>query len=162
MTGSRPLLTLGRRLLLVVLLPTVVLVVSVGGMFAVWVSRSADQALFERARGVVSFFAPAAEAGVRLGNYQELSALLQAALLQRLVPDAVRGRIFGLAETMAGATRMTIIVEADEVGFEQITKQLHKLVSVYKISDFTDEADAEGTRQGWELSLDRLAQLLAG
>ena len=29
-------------------------------------------------------------------------------------------------------------------------------------SDFTDEADAEGTRQGWELSLDRLAQLLAG
>ena len=34
-----------------------------------------------------------------------------------------------------------IIVEADEVGFEQITKQLHKLVSVFKISDLT-EADA--------------------
>ena len=29
-------------------------------------------------------------------------------------------------------------------------------------SDFTDAADAEATRQGWELSLDRLAQLLAG
>ncbi len=28
-------------------------------------------------------------------------------------------------------------------------------------ADFTDEADAEGTRQGWELSLDRLAALLA-
>ena len=28
-------------------------------------------------------------------------------------------------------------------------------------SDFTDEGDAEGTRQGWELSLDRLGQLLA-
>lgn len=36
-------------------------------------------------------------------------------------------------------SRMTIIVEADEVGYEQITKQLHKLVSVYKISDLTDE-----------------------
>ncbi len=35
---------------------------------------------------------------------------LQASLLQRLVPDAVRGRIFGLAETMAGGTRMTIVV----------------------------------------------------
>ena len=35
-------------------------------------------------------------------------------------------------------SRMTIIVEADEVGYEQITKQLHKLVSVYKISDYTD------------------------
>ena len=38
-------------------------------------------------------------------------------------------------------SRMTIIVEADEVGFEKITKQLHKLVSVFKISDLT-EADA--------------------
>ena len=36
-------------------------------------------------------------------------------------------------------SRMTIIVEADEVGYEQITKQLHKLVSVYKISDLTEE-----------------------
>ena len=35
-------------------------------------------------------------------------------------------------------SRMTIIVNADKVGFEQITKQLHKLVSVYKISDYTD------------------------
>ena len=36
-------------------------------------------------------------------------------------------------------SRMTIIVEADEVGYEQITKQHHKLVSVYKISDLTFE-----------------------
>ena len=35
-------------------------------------------------------------------------------------------------------SRMTIIVDVDKVGFEQITKQLHKLVSVYKISDYTD------------------------
>ena len=35
-------------------------------------------------------------------------------------------------------SRMTIIVDADEVGYEQITKQLHKLVSVYKISHLTD------------------------
>ena len=40
-------------------------------------------------------------------------------------------------------SRMTIIVEADEVGFEQITKQLHKLVSVYKISDLTYEEAVE-------------------
>ena len=35
-------------------------------------------------------------------------------------------------------SRMTIIVDADEVAYEQLTKQLHKLVSVYKISDLTD------------------------
>ncbi len=38
-----------------------------------------------------------------------------------------------------GLSRMTIIVEADELGFEQIEKQLHKLVSVYRISDFTEK-----------------------
>ena len=36
-------------------------------------------------------------------------------------------------------SRMTIIVEADEVGFEQITKQLHKLISVHKITDLTND-----------------------
>jgi len=36
-------------------------------------------------------------------------------------------------------SRLTAIVNADEVGYEQITKQLHKLVSVYKITDLTDE-----------------------
>ena len=35
-------------------------------------------------------------------------------------------------------SRLTAIVNADEVGYEQITKQLHKLVSVYKITDLTD------------------------
>ncbi|WP_322155707.1 acetolactate synthase small subunit [Paratractidigestivibacter sp.] len=38
-----------------------------------------------------------------------------------------------------GLSRMTIIVEADELGFEQIEKQLHKLVSVFRISDFSEE-----------------------
>ena len=33
--------------------------------------------------------------------------------------------------------RMTIVVEADEVTLEQITKQLHKLIDVIKISDIT-------------------------
>jgi acetolactate synthase-1/3 small subunit len=36
-------------------------------------------------------------------------------------------------------SRMTIVVNADDVSYEQITKQLHKLVSVYKIADLTEE-----------------------
>ena len=36
-------------------------------------------------------------------------------------------------------SRMTIIVDADEVAYEQLTKQLHMLVSVYKITDLTEE-----------------------
>lgn len=39
----------------------------------------------------------------------------------------------------ATMSRLTAIVDADEIGYEQITKQLHKLVSVYKITDLTDE-----------------------
>lgn len=42
-----------------------------------------------------------------------------------------------------GLSRMTVIVEADKMGFEQITKQLHKIVSVYKVSDFTDTDTVE-------------------
>ncbi len=36
-------------------------------------------------------------------------------------------------------SRMTIVMIADEMGYEQITKQLHKLVSTYKITDMTGE-----------------------
>ena len=32
---------------------------------------------------------------------------------------------------------------ADDVAYEQITKQLHKLISVHKITDLTDEAAIE-------------------
>ena len=38
---------------------------------------------------------------------------------------------------------MTAIVSADAVAYEQITKQLHKLISVHKITDLTDEASIE-------------------
>ena len=37
----------------------------------------------------------------------------------------------------ATMSRMTIVVDADEVAFEQIKKQLNKLVSVYKIQNLT-------------------------
>ncbi|MGB4217701.1 MAG: acetolactate synthase small subunit, partial [Bacillota bacterium] len=36
-------------------------------------------------------------------------------------------------------SRMTIQVIADEATFEQITKQLHKLIDVIKISDITSD-----------------------
>ena len=35
-------------------------------------------------------------------------------------------------------SRITIIVYADDIGYEQITKQLHKLISVYKVTDLTN------------------------
>lgn len=37
-------------------------------------------------------------------------------------------------------SRMTIIVDGDEGIIEQVTKQLHKLIDVIKVSDITDEA----------------------
>ena len=35
--------------------------------------------------------------------------------------------------------RMTIVLACDDSAFEQITKQLHKLISVHKITDLTSE-----------------------
>ena len=40
-------------------------------------------------------------------------------------------------------SRVTAIVLADDVAYEQITKQLHKLISVHKITDHTDEGAIE-------------------
>lgn len=35
-------------------------------------------------------------------------------------------------------SRVTMVVDADETIVEQVTKQLHKLINVYKVSDLTD------------------------
>ena len=40
-------------------------------------------------------------------------------------------------------SRMTIVVGGDDWVIEQVTKQLHKLVVVHKISDITSEASVE-------------------
>ncbi len=40
-------------------------------------------------------------------------------------------------------SRLTIIMLANEVAYEQITKQLHKLISVHKITDLTQEQAIE-------------------
>jgi acetolactate synthase-1/3 small subunit len=38
----------------------------------------------------------------------------------------------------ATRSRVTMVVDADEVIVEQVTKQLHKLINVYKVTDLTD------------------------
>ncbi|HHY97348.1 MAG TPA: acetolactate synthase small subunit [Firmicutes bacterium] len=40
---------------------------------------------------------------------------------------------------LPGLSRMTIVSEADDATLEQITKQLHKLIDVVKISDITSD-----------------------
>ena len=60
------------------------------------------------------------------------------------VTGLISRRGFNIESLSVGPTedptmsRVTAIVKADDVAYEQITKQLHKLVSVYKISDLTD------------------------
>ena len=63
--------------------------------------------------------------------------------MQKLVAARARqGDLAGaddLLDAVATMSRVTAIVMADDVAFEQITKQLHKLISVHKITDLTDE-----------------------
>ena len=40
-------------------------------------------------------------------------------------------------------SRLTIIMLANDVAYEQITKQLHKLINVHKITDLTQEQAIE-------------------
>ena len=40
-------------------------------------------------------------------------------------------------------SRITLVVEADDIAYEQITKQLNKLVCVYKVNDLTAQSAIE-------------------
>jgi acetolactate synthase I/III small subunit len=49
-----------------------------------------------------------------------------------------------VGETLdASVSRMTIVVRGDEFVIEQVTKQLHKLIDVIKVSDLTDDSHVE-------------------
>ena len=58
-------------------------------------------------------------------------------------------RGFNLLSVAVGPTddpqlaRMTLVVDEDEPGVEQVVKQLHKLIDVLKVSDITDDAPIE-------------------
>ena len=65
------------------------------------------------------------------------------------VTGMISRRGFNIESLAVGPTedstrsRVTIVVAADEVSYEQITKQLHKLVSVHKITDLTNDSAIE-------------------
>ena len=65
------------------------------------------------------------------------------------VTGLVSRRGFNIESLSVGPTQdpslssLTAIVDADDVSYEQLTKQLHKLVSVHKITDLTDEGAIE-------------------
>lgn len=65
------------------------------------------------------------------------------------VTGLISRRGFNIESLSVGQTedptmsRVTAIVNADDVAYEQITKQLHKLISVHKITDLTDEGAIE-------------------
>ena len=65
------------------------------------------------------------------------------------VTGMVSRRGFNIESLSVGPTedptmsRITIIVKADELAYEQLTKQLNKLISVFKITDLTDVAASE-------------------
>ena len=61
------------------------------------------------------------------------------------VTGLISRRGFNIESLSVGPTedptlsRVTAIVHADDVAYEQITKQLHKLISVHKITDLTND-----------------------
>lgn len=78
---------------------------------------------------------------VRSGGEQARRAVARHRLISR--------RGFNIESLSVGPTedptmsRVTAIVKADDVAYEQITKQLHKLISVHKITDLTNDAAIE-------------------
>lgn len=62
------------------------------------------------------------------------------------VAGLVARRGFNIESLAVGPTedstrsRITLVVDAEGAAIEQVTKQLHKLVNVYKINDLTEES----------------------
>ena len=79
-----------------------------------------------------------------------LSALVanEPGVLSRIT-GLISRRGFNIESLAVGPTenptvsRVTAIVQADDVAYEQITKQLHKLISVHKITDLTNDKAIE-------------------
>lgn len=65
------------------------------------------------------------------------------------VAGLVARRGFNIESLAVGTTenphrsRITLVVDARPDAVEQVTKQLHKLINVYKITDLTDEASID-------------------
>lgn len=65
------------------------------------------------------------------------------------VTGLISRRGFNIESLAVGPTedptmsRITVVVNADDVAYEQITKQLNKLIAVYKIVDLTDDGSVE-------------------
>ncbi len=61
------------------------------------------------------------------------------------ITGLISRRGFNIESLAVGVTedptlsRVTLVVRADDVALEQVTKQLHKLINVHKINDFTEE-----------------------
>ncbi len=70
------------------------------------------------------------------------------AVLTRIT-GLISRRGFNIESLAVGTTedpklsRVTLVVDADDVALEQIGKQLHKLINVHKINDFTDEPSVD-------------------
>ncbi len=79
-----------------------------------------------------------------------LSALVanEPGVLSRIT-GLISRRGFNIESLAVGPTenptvsRVTAIVHADDVAYEKITKQLHKLISVHKITDLTNDKAIE-------------------
>jgi len=86
----------------------------------------------------------------QLTSKHVLSVLVEnkSGVLSRVIGLSSR-RGFNIDSLSVGPTedptrsRITIIVDADPVAYEQITKQLNKLVCVFKLSDLTNDAYIE-------------------
>ena len=86
----------------------------------------------------------------QLTSKHVLSVLVEnkSGVLSRVI-GLISRRGFNIDSLSVGPTedptrsRITIIVDADPVAYEQITKQLNKLVCVFKLSDLTNDAYIE-------------------
>ncbi|HRP23092.1 diguanylate cyclase [Thauera sp.] len=113
-------MSLGRRMLMVLLVPSLVFAFVLGALFLYQSNRDLDQATLARGQAIVSFLGPAAEYVLVSGNPVALEALMARALEQAEVAAVAfydaEGEVLGRAgEALSGLPAAVRATSGDEV-----------------------------------------------
>lgn len=151
--------SLGRRMVLVLLLPSVLFALVLGGLFLHQSSRDLDEATLARGRAIVSFLGPAAEYVLVSGNPMVLEGLMARALEQ---PDVsavafydAEGALLGVAgRGLATLPEAARAANGDEVVVEVNKGRLSFAAAVLSLAPEVEDYPAAGgaapaERLGW-------------
>lgn len=146
---------LGRRMVFVLLLPSLLLSLVLGTLFVYQTNRDLDEAALQRGRAIVSFLGPAAEYALLSGNSEVLEGLMARALEQADVSAVAFYDAEGAPLGVAGRALTTLpdavlAANGDEVAVKAREGRLQFAVAVMSLAPAVEDYPAQDGSSGEE------------